>query len=189
MRGVADTVEIKKNGGIMKKTIVVMSMLLIIAGSAGCKSAPSVYTPPPVSPAKYKTIFVDFVYDPIFLITQDEKTGVIEDLQSRLHAMGFAISTSRERADMLLTVTIDELDLVRRNDRLVARTTFGLAKDAASMAYTASFVDNATLEEIVSKKGRLRTSKYFPSKQKVKKKFFAEMEDEIVKFVSEYKGF
>jgi hypothetical protein len=174
----------------MKKTIVVMSILFVIAAIAGCKSGPSsVYTPPPVSPAKYKTIFVDFVYDPIFLITQDEKTGVIEDLQSRLHAMGFAISTSRERADMLLTVTVDELELVRRNDRLVARTTFGLAKDAASMAYTASFVDNGTLDEIVSKKGRMKTSKYFPSKEKLKKKFLGEMEDEIIKFVSEYKGF
>jgi len=173
----------------MKKISMVVSILIIIAGLLSCKSGPNVYTPPSVSPAKYKTIFVDFVYDPILLITQDEKTRVTEDLQSRLNTMGFGISTSRDRADMLLTITIDELELARRNERLVARTTFGLARDAAFMAYTASFVDNRTLDEIVSTKGELKTTKYFPSKDEIKAKFLSDMEDEILEFISESKAF
>jgi hypothetical protein len=173
----------------MKKISIVLSILFVVAGLSSCKSGPHVYTPPPVSPAKYKTIFVDVVYDPILLITQDEKTRVIEDLQSRLHTMGFGISTSQDRADMLLTITINELVLVRRNERLMARTTFGLAKDAAFMAYTASFVDNRTLDEIISKKGELKTTKYFPSKEEIKAKFLSEMEDEILEFISESKAF
>ncbi len=90
---------------------------------------------------------------------------------------------------MILTVTVDDLVLVRRNERLVARGTFGLVRDAASMSYTASFVDNRTLDEITAKKGVLKTTKYFPSKERIKEKFFSEMKDEILEFVSESKAF
>jgi len=173
----------------MKKISISICVLFAVICVMSCKSGPQVYTPPPVSPAKYKSVFVDFVYDPILLITQDEKTRVVEDMQSRLHAMGFNLATVQDRADMILTITIDELILVRRNDRLMARSTFGLVKDAASMAYTASFVDNKTLDEITSKKGTLKTTKYFPSKEEIKGKFFSEMEDEILTFISESKVF
>ena len=173
----------------MKKISILIFVLFAVVSIMSCKSGPEVYTSPPVSPAKYKSVFVDFVYDPVLLITQDEKTGVIEDMQSRLHAMGFSIATIQDRADMILTITIDELTLVRRNDRLMARSTFGLVKDAASMAYTASFVDNKTLDEITSKKGTVKTTKYFPSKEEIRAKFLSEMEDEIVTFISESKAF
>ncbi len=173
----------------MKKIIVFVSVLSAVVTLFGCKSGPQVYAPPPVTPEKYKTVFIDVVYDPILLITQDEKVRVVEDLQSRLNRMGFGIATSQDRADMILTVSIDELGLVHRNERLMARTTFGLVKDAAFMAYTASFVDSRTLDEITSKKGTLKTTKYFPSQEQIKAILFSEMEDEILKFVSESKAF
>ncbi|MBN2225455.1 MAG: hypothetical protein JW765_12320 [Deltaproteobacteria bacterium] len=173
----------------MKRIIIVLSVLFIMVSISSCKSGPQVYAPPPVTPVKYRTVFIDFVYDPVFPVTHDERTRVVEDLQSRMNGMGFAISTSQDRADMLLTITIDDLELARRNDRLVARTTFGLAKDAAFMVYTASFVDNRTLDEIVSKNGKLKTTKYFPSKEEIKTTFFSEMEDEILEFISESKAF
>jgi hypothetical protein len=169
--------------------ISVISVLLIAISLPSCKSGPQAYVPPPVSPEKYRSVFVDMVYDPILLVTNDEKLSVVEDLQSRLHAMGFAIATSPDRADMILTVTIDDLVLVRRNERLMARGTFGLVRDAASMSYTASFVDNRTLDVITSKKGALKTTKYFPSKERIKEKFLSEMKDEILEFVSESKAF
>jgi hypothetical protein len=181
--------EIKRYGGVMKKISVLVSVLFVIVGLLGCKSGPQAYVAPPVSPEKYKTVYIDLAYDPILLITNDEKIRVIEDLQSRLHGMGFGMATTQDRADMILTITIDELVLVRRNDRLVARSTFGLVKDAASMAYTASFVDSRTLDEITSKKGTMKTTKYFLSKEKIRARFFSEMEEEILEFVSESKTF
>lgn len=169
----------------MKKVSVCVSVFFMVVSLLGCSSGPETYAQPPVSSAEHGNIFIDMVYDPVLLITHDEKVLVVENLQARLHTMGFGIATSADRADMLLTVTVDELVLVDRNDRLMARTTFGLVKDAAYMAYTASFVDNKTLDEITVTKGEVKTSKYFPSKQKIKAKFFAEMEDEIVAYISE----
>lgn len=169
----------------MKKIIILVSIVIAVGVLSGCKSGPQAYLPPPESPYKYKTVFVDMVYDPIMLITHNEKLEVVGDLQSRMYGMGFGIATSPDRADMILTVTIDELSLVRRNDRLMARSTFGLVKDAASMVYTASFVDSRTLDEITSRKGTLTTTKYFPSKERIKEMFFSEMKDEILIFISE----
>jgi hypothetical protein len=180
---------ITRNGGVMKKISVILSVLFAVVSLSGCKSGPQAYVPPPVSTAKYKSVFVDMVYDPILLITYDEKTNAVEDLQSRLHGMGFGVATSPDRADMIITITVDELVLVRRNDRLMARSTFGLVKDGASMTYTTSFVDSRTLDEITSTKSVLRTTRYFPSKEKIKSKFFSEMEDEILQFISESKAF
>jgi hypothetical protein len=173
----------------MKKINVLISFCIVVAVLSGCKSGPQAYVPPPQSPEKFKTVYVDMVYDPIMLITHSEKLEVVGDLQSRMHGMGFGIATTPDRADVILTVTIDELSLVRRNDRLVARGTFGLVKDAATMAYTASFVDSQTLDEITSRKGALKTTKYFPSKERIKETFFAEMNDEILMFVSESEVF
>ena len=173
----------------MKKIIVLISFLFAVTVLLSCKSGPQGYAPTPVAPVKYKTVYIDMVYDPIMLITHDEKLGVVGDLQSRMAGMGFGISTSPDRADMVLTVTIDELSLVRRNDRLMARGTFGLVKDAASLVYTASFVDSRTFDEITSRKGTLRTTKYFPSKEKIKEQFFSEMKEEIVEFIYESKVF
>jgi hypothetical protein len=173
----------------MKKIIVFASILFVMASLSGCKSGPNVYAPPSVTPEKYKTVFIDLVYDPILLITHDEKIHVVEDLQSRLNGMGFGIATSQDRADMVLTITINELKLPTRGGRLMARTTFGLVKDAAFMAYTASFVDNRTQDEITSNKGRLKTTKYFPTQEEIRAILFSKMEDEILKFVSKSKAF
>jgi hypothetical protein len=173
----------------MKKIIVFASILFVMASLSGCKSGPHVYAPPPVTPEKYKTVFIDLIYDPILLITYDEKVRVVEDLQSRLNGMGFGIATTQDRADMALIITIDKLELPGRNERLMARSTFGLVKDAALMAYTASFVNSRTLDEIGLKKGTLKTTKYFPSQEEIRAILFSDMEDEILKFVSESKNF
>ena len=95
----------------MKKIIVLASILVIMMGLAGCKSGPQEIAAPPVAPEKNKSVFVEMIYDPAFLITYDEKTGVIEGLQSRLHAMGYGIATTQDRADMIIRITIDDLVL------------------------------------------------------------------------------
>jgi hypothetical protein len=173
----------------MKKIIVLVSTFVIMMSLSGCKSGPQEIAAPPVAPEKNKSVFVDVVYDPAFLITYDEKQGVIEDLQSRLHAMGFGLATSQDRADMILKITIDDLLLAERNERLMTRTTFGLVKDGAYMTYTASFIDNGTFDEITSKKGRVKTTRFFPTPEEIKAKFFSEMEDDILSFMSESTAF
>ncbi len=169
----------------MKKIIVLVSMLIVMMGLSACKSGPQEIGAPPAAPEKNKSISIEMVYDPALLITYEEKTGVIEDLQSRLHAMGFGVATSQDRADIILKITVNDLLLAPRNKRLMARTTFGLVKDEAYMTYSASFIDNRTFDEIASRNGRVKTTKFFPSHEEIKAKFFSEMEDDILSFMSE----
>jgi hypothetical protein len=169
----------------MKKIIVCISILFVMTGLSGCKSGPQEMAAPPTAPEKNKSIFIEMGYDPALLITYDEKTGVIEDLQSRLHAMGFGVATSEDRADIILKITVNELELATRNKRLTARTTFGLVNNEAYMTYTASFIDNRTFDEIASTNDRVETTKFFPSSEEIKARFFTKMEDGIVSFMSE----
>lgn len=169
----------------MKKITIYVFVLVVLAGLLSCRSGPDTDGSPPVYTQKYGSVFIDMVYDPVMLITHNEKIQVVEELQSRLHALGFGIATSADRADILLTVTVDELVLADRNDRLVARGTFGLIKDPAYMTYTAAFVDNKTLDDIVVTTETVKTTKYFPSRDKIKAEFFAEMVDTIDTFISE----
>lgn len=173
----------------MKKNVILASCVIFAIALSCCKSGPRAYAPPPVSPAKYKSVYVDVVYDPVLLVTHDDTEAIVKDLHSRLAAMGFVPSISSDHADMTLRITIDELDLTGREGRLLAGATFGLTKKKARMIYTASFVDNKTLDEITSVKHEFDSKKYFPSKEELKAKFIAEMKDQIVKFMSESKDF
>jgi hypothetical protein len=90
---------------------------------------------------------------------------------------------------MILRITIEDLILSKRNKRLFARTSFGLAEGVSMMAYTASFVDGNTFDEIISTENELKTKLFFPSKEEVKEKFFTEMREEIVDFMTQNKVF
>jgi hypothetical protein len=173
----------------MKKLIVLASILAIMTSLSGCKSGPQAHEAPPVIAEKNKSVFVDMVYDPALLITYDDKQGVIEDLQSRLHAMGYGIATSQDRADIILKITITDLVLAPRNKRLLSRMSFGLVKDEAYMTYTASFVDSRTFDEIAAREGRVKLKKYFPSAEEIKAKFLSEMKDDVLTFMSESSAF
>jgi hypothetical protein len=179
-----------KNKGVpMKKIVVFLVVMFLFAVLSGCRSGPNIYVPPPVSAQKYKSVYIDVVYDPVLLVTYEDKKGIIEDLQSRIHAMGFDVSMFPDRADMTLKITINELILADRGGRLMSRATFGLTKNQALMIYTASFVDTKTSDEITSTTNELRTKKYFPSKEEIKAKFFSQMKDEILEFMSASKAF
>lgn len=169
--------------------ISTLSIVILISAMMACKSTPKVYIPPPVNITTYQKIYIEFEYDPVFLMTVQDRKEIIKDLTSRINAMGFTITTTLERADMLLEITIDELLLTDRNERLTARASFGLAKNESLMIYTASFIDSKTYEEITSTGNTMKNRKFFPSKEEVKKIFFSQMKDEILEFMSKNKIF
>ena len=114
---------------------------------------------------------------------------VIEDLTKRMNDLGFLVTIKPERADMNLKINIDALVLPGRNERLKDRSTFGLTDGEAMMTYTAVFTDSRTFKEIAKKTETYKTSKYFPSKDELREKFFSQMKDDILKYMSQYGGF
>ena len=173
----------------MKKIALSLFLIFLVLTVAGCKSSPDIYLPTPINVAKYKNVYIDVIYDPLLLMTIEDKKGIIEDLTTYINAMGFYVGTEPENADMVLRITIEDLILSERNKRLFARTSFGLAAGESLMTYTASFVDGNTFEEIIANKGELKTKLYFPSKEEIKKKFFSEMREEIIDFMTQNKVF
>lgn len=177
----------------MKKKVLTISLILSFILSTllffSCRSTPEVYAPAKASPAKYKKLFIELEYDPEFLITVFDKRNIIEDLTKRTNELGFFVTTKPERADMILKINIDTFNLSERNERLKDKTTFGLAKGDAIMKYTATFTDNETFKEITSTGETYKNNKFFPSKEEVKELFFNTMKDDILKHMSQYKGF
>lgn len=176
----------------MKKNVLAILTISLILSTAlffSCRSVPEVYAPPKVSPAKYKNLFVEFEYDPEFLITVFDKRSVVGDLTKRMNELGFFVTTKPERADMILKINIDTFILPDRNTRLKDRSTFGLAEGEALMIFTATFTDNKTFKEITATNGTYRNNKFFPSKEEVKELFLKMMKDDILKHMSQYKGF
>lgn len=173
----------------MKKIVLFLLATFLILTAAGCKSSPDIYLPAPINVAKYKNVYIDVIYDPLLLMTIEDKKGIIEDFTTYINAMGFYVGTEPENADMILRITIEELILSERNKRLFARTSFGLAEGESLMIYTASFVDGNTFEEIIASKSELKTKLFFPSREEIKKNFFSEMREEIIDFMMQNKVF
>ncbi len=173
----------------MKKIALPLLFTLLILSAAGCKSSPDIYLPAPVNVVNYKNVYIDVIYDPLLLMTIEDKKGIIEDLTTYINAMGFRVGTESEDADMILRITIDELILSERNKRLFARTSLGLAEGESLMKYTASFIDGNTFEEIIASEGEMKTKLFFPSREEVKKKFFSQMREEIIDFMTQNKVF
>jgi len=173
----------------MKKNVITIALILFTLIFFSCRSTPEVYAPPKVSPAKYKILYIELDYNPEYLITVFNKRDVIEDLTKRINELGFLVTIKPERADMNLKINIDALVLPDRNERLKDKSTFGLAEGEAMMTYTAVFTDSRTFKEITIKTDTYKTSKYFPSKDELRKKFFSRMKDDILKYMSQYGGF
>ena len=173
----------------MKKNVITIALILFTLIFFSCRSTPEVYAPPKVSPAKYKILYIELDYNPEYLITVFNKRDVIEDLTKRINELGFLVTIKPERADMNLKINIDALVLPGRNERLKDRTTFGLAEGEAMMIYTAVFTDSRSFKEITKKTDTYKTSKYFPSKDELREKFFSRMKDDILKYMSQYGGF
>jgi hypothetical protein len=173
----------------MKKIGVFLFPLLLLAMVFGCKSGPEIYVPPPMNVVSYKTVSIEVVYDPLFLMTVEDSKNIVEELTAPLTAMGFTVTNSQEFSDMILRITIDELILSDRHERLFARTSFGLAEGESFMKYTASFIDVKTFEEIESTSGEFLIKKYFPSREEIKGEFFSSMQEEIITFIEGKKTF
>ncbi|MBN1571922.1 MAG: hypothetical protein JW984_01860 [Deltaproteobacteria bacterium] len=173
----------------MKKNAITVILVIFTLIFFGCRSTPKVYAPPKSSPVKYKIVYIEFEYSPEYLITVFDKRDIIDDLTKRINDLGFLVTIKPERADMTLKINIDALILPDRNARLKDRTTFGLAEGEAMMKYTAAFTDNKTFKDITETTETYKTSEFFPSKDELKEKFFSEMKDNILKFMSQYKGF
>ena len=173
----------------MKKIAFCLLIIFLALSMAGCKSSSDLHLPAPIGVAKYKTVNIDVIYDPLLLVTIEDKKGIIEDLTPYVNAMGFGVIDDPDTADMILRITIDDLIISERNKRLFAGTSFGLTKGESLMIYTASFVDGNTFDEIISTENELKTKLFFPSKEEVKKKFFTEMREEIIDFMINNKVF
>lgn len=173
----------------MKKNTITLVLILFTLMFFSCRSAPEVYAPPKASPANYKIVYIEFDYNPEYLITVFDKRDIVEDLTKRINDLGFQVTIKQERADMTLKINIDTLILPDRNDRLKDRTTFGLAEGEAMMKYTAAFTDNKTFKDITETTETYTTTKYFPAKDELKEEFFSQMKDDLLKFMYQYKGF
>ncbi len=173
----------------MKKNALSIVLILFTVAFFSCRSAPEVYAPPSVTPAKYKNFYIEFEYNPEYLITVFDKKDVIEDLTKRINELGLFVTTKPERADMILKINIDTFLLSERNTRLKARSTFGLADGESLMIFTATFMDNKTFKEITKTTETYKFSKFFPSKGEIKGEFFNMMKDDILKYMSQYKSF
>ena len=173
----------------MKKNALSILLILFTVTFFSCRSAPEVYAPPSISPAKYKNLYIEFEYNPEHLITVFDKKDIIEDLTKRINRLGLFVTTKPERADMILKINIDTFISAERNSRLKARTTFGLADGESLMIFTATFMDNKTFKEITKTTETYKLTKFFPSKEEIKEKFFDKMKDDILKHISQYKGF
>jgi hypothetical protein len=173
----------------MKRNAIAVVLIFFTLVFFSCRSTPDIYAPPKANPAKYKTVYIDFDYNPVYLITVFDKKDIVDELTKRMNELGFMVTIKQERADMILKIYIDPLILPDRNDRLKDRTTFGLMEGEAMMKYTASFTDNKTFKDITGITETYKTKKYFPSKEELKESFFTRMKDDIMKFMLQYGGF
>jgi hypothetical protein len=174
---------------LMKKNALSILLILFTVTFFSCRSAPEVYAPPSISPAKYKNLYIEFDYNPEYLITVFDKRDIVENLTKRINDLGLFVTTKPERADMILKINIDTFLLSERNPRLRARSTFGLVDGESLMIFTATFMDNKTFKEITKTTETYKISKFFPSKEEIKEKFFDMMKDDILKYMSQYKSF
>ncbi|MBN1880946.1 MAG: hypothetical protein JW885_02125 [Deltaproteobacteria bacterium] len=166
--------------------LIGMGALMILACTViGCKSTPKpAYVAPPVNIATYKSVYLEVAYDPVLLVTVEDKKRLIANFSEYLTQAGFLVTMKPERADMIMKVSIDELILSDRNERLAKRITFGLKKGESLIVYSALFTDARTFQEITKTEGSAKAKGYFPSEQDIKDKFLTIMEQDIMEFMS-----
>ena len=165
-------------------------MIILTCTMVGCKSAPEpAYMPPPVNIISYKSVYIEVTYDPAFLMTIDDNKRLIANFSEYLTEAGFLVTMKPERADMIMEVSIDELILSDRNERLAKRMTFGLKKGESIIIYSAHFTNAITFQEITKTEGSARAKNYFPTREKIKDDFFTIMEHDIMEFMASSSAF
>jgi len=156
----------------------------------GCKSSPEpVYMPPTVSYTTYKTVYIDVTYDPTLPVTVENQKRLNDNFSEYLNQSGFVVTMKPERADMIMEVSIDELILSDRSERLAKRVTFGLSKGESLIMYTASFINAVTFQEITKTEGSAKVKRYFPSQEQIKDEFFTIIEQDIMEFMASSSAF
>jgi hypothetical protein len=165
--------------------LVVMMFALV-----GCKSSPEpVYMSPAVHVTTYKTVYIEVSYDPALRVTVEDKKRLLDNFSAYLTESGFTVTMKPERADMLMEVSIDELILSDRNERLAKRITFGLKKGESLILYSAVFTNAVTFQEITKTEGSAKAKRFFPSEEEIKDKFFTVMEEDIMEFMASSSAF
>jgi|GEM_PF-2537276 len=167
---------------------IIMGVLVIVMFAViGCKSSPEpvpAYMPPAVHVTTYKTVYIEVSYDPELRVTVEDQKRLVANFSEYLNASGFTVTMMPERADMIMEVSIDELVLSDRNERLAKRITFGLKKGESLILYSAVFTNAVTFQEITKTEGSAKMKRYFPSEEEIKDKFFTIMEHDIMEFMA-----
>ena len=178
----------------MKRREIVLvcmgALMIFFCAMIGCKSTPEpAYVAPTVSVTTYNSVYLEVTYDPALLVTMEEKNRLVANFSEYLTQAGFLVTMVPERADMLMEVSIDELILSSRNERLAKRITFGLKKGESLIIYSALFTDAVTFREITRTEGRAKASRYLPSEEEIKDRFFTIMEHDIMEFMASSSAF
>ena len=170
---------------------ILMGVLVILTCTViGCKSTPEpAYMPPPANVTTYKSVYIEVTYDPILRVTMEDKKRLNTNFAEYLTEAGFLVTMKPERADMIMEVSIDELILSDRNERLAKRITFGLKKGESLIMYSALFTNASTFQEITKTEGSAKFKRYFPSQEEIKDDFFTIMEHDIMEFMASSSAF
>jgi len=171
-------------------SLLLVSLAILTCAVIGCKSTPEpAYMPPPVNVTTYTSVYIEVTYDPAFLVTIENKKRLIANFSEYLTEAGFLVTMKPERADMIMEVSIDELILSDRNERLANRITFGLKKGESLIIYSAHFTNAKTFQEITKTEGSAKVKRYFPSQEDIKDEFFTIMEHDIMEFMASSSAF
>jgi len=171
-------------------SLLLVSLAILTCAVIGCKSTPEpAYMPPPVNVTTYTSVYIEVTYDPAFLVTIENKKRLIANFSEYLTEAGFLVTMKPERADMIMEVSIDELILSDRNERLAKRITFGLKKGESLIIYSAHFTNAKTFQEITKTEGSAKVKRYFPSQEDIKDEFFTIMEHDIMEFMASSSAF